>query len=198
MRTSSRTARRPIPRISAASAALNKASFGTRQVLLVTWRVRNYRPKTRSVFLLPSLASSAKLGSVTSAYETGRVPEIKVHHRLRIAREAAGLEQTQLAELVGVSRNSISNAEIGRHAPRQILLNAWALATGVPVSWLETGKNPSAPSPDGGNEGRPSLPYGATRGAAWGNRTPDLFIRSRAVRAQPHHSPVTPLRRIAA
>lgn len=35
---------------------------------------------------------------MTSAYETGQVPPIQVHHRLRIAREWAGLEQGELAE----------------------------------------------------------------------------------------------------
>ncbi|WP_280317344.1 helix-turn-helix transcriptional regulator [Nocardia wallacei] len=87
---------------------------------------------------------------MTSAYEVGRVPEIRLHHRLRIARETAGLEQGQLAELMGVSRNSVSNAESGKHTPRKILVNAWALATGVPVSWLETG---NAPRPDDPDEG---------------------------------------------
>jgi transcriptional regulator with XRE-family HTH domain len=73
---------------------------------------------------------------MTTAYEMGKVPPILVHHRLRIAREFAGLEQEQLAELIGVSRNTISNAENGRRKPRRITLNAWALATGVPVSWF--------------------------------------------------------------
>jgi transcriptional regulator with XRE-family HTH domain len=93
---------------------------------------------------------------MTSAYEAGRVPRITLHHRLRIAREAARLEQGQLAMRMGVSRNSVSNAESGKHVPRKILVNAWALATGVPVSWLETG---NAPDSDGGPEGGHELPH---------------------------------------
>lgn len=87
---------------------------------------------------------------MTSAYEGGRVPEIQVRHRLRIAREAAGLEQEQLANNIGVSRNTISNYEHGNTTPRRIVINAWALACGVPVSWIQTGKGPPGETPDGG------------------------------------------------
>jgi transcriptional regulator with XRE-family HTH domain len=84
---------------------------------------------------------------MTSAYEGGVVPVIEVRHRLRIAREHAGLEQEQLADLIGISRTSIGNAERGVVHPRRITLNAWALATGVPVTWLLTGHGPSTDKP---------------------------------------------------
>lgn len=108
--------------------------------------------------MLRSLAVGAKLGSMTTAYEVGRIPVITVAHRLRIAREASGLDQGQLATLIGISRTSVSNAEVGKHEPRRILLNAWALATGVPVSWLETGAEQQSPhpsDPDGGEAVEP-------------------------------------------
>ncbi|OZE95136.1 hypothetical protein CH302_19545 [Rhodococcus sp. 15-2388-1-1a] len=89
---------------------------------------------------------------MTTAYESGKVPEILRHHRLRIAREEAGLEQGQLAELIGVSRNTIGAAEKKDGNPRRIVINAWALACGVPVSWLETG-NAESPRPDGDPDG---------------------------------------------
>lgn len=92
---------------------------------------------------------------MTTAYDTGEVPQILVRHRLRIARETAGLEQAELAALMGVSRNTIGNAESGKTDPRRIVLNAWALATGVPVGWLENGENPHQDGPDGG-KGAPS------------------------------------------
>ncbi|MEC4837471.1 helix-turn-helix transcriptional regulator [Mycobacteroides chelonae] len=97
---------------------------------------------------------------MTTAYDAGDVPEILVRHRLRIAREHRGLEQAELADLIGVSRNTISNAENGRNEPRKILLNAWALACGVPVKWIENGGTPGrGPSgPDGaGKEKLPRL-----------------------------------------
>jgi transcriptional regulator with XRE-family HTH domain len=90
---------------------------------------------------------------MTSAYEQGSVPPIEVKHRLRIAREFAGLDQEQLAARSGISRAAISNAETGHGTPRRTTLNAWALATGVPVSWITSGTT----SPDGaGGVGAPT------------------------------------------
>jgi transcriptional regulator with XRE-family HTH domain len=90
---------------------------------------------------------------MTTAYESGTVPPVLVRHRLRIAREYAGFEQDELAELIGVSRNTISNAEKGKVEPRRITLNAWALACEVPVSWLKHGDDQPPPDP---HQGRPS------------------------------------------
>ena len=38
-------------------------------------------------------------------------------NRLKVARAERGLSQTQLAELVGVSRNTISSIETGQFSP---------------------------------------------------------------------------------
>ena len=99
--------------------------------------------------------------AMTSAYETGAVPEIQVRHRLRIAREFAGLEQDDLAALMGVARNTVINAEKGHRKPRKIVLNAWALACGVPVSWIENGDtNMPTSGPEGPGGGLPVEPDG--------------------------------------
>ncbi|QKY80038.1 immunity repressor [Gordonia phage Doggs] len=95
----------------------------------------------------------SKLRRMTSAYESGKIPEIQVHHRLRIAREWAGLEQSELADRIGISRQSVSKAESGKTEPRRITLNAWALATGVPVSWLRNGETPGTDGPGGDGDG---------------------------------------------
>jgi transcriptional regulator with XRE-family HTH domain len=87
---------------------------------------------------------------MTSAYEQGSCPQIEVHHRLRIARQHAGLEQGDLADRIGVSRSTVSNAENNRVASRRLLINAWALACGVPVSWILTGE-PPGDHPGGGS-----------------------------------------------
>lgn len=89
---------------------------------------------------------------MTSAYESGAVPQIEVKHRLRIAREFAGLEQDELAVLMGVARNTVINAEKGHRQPRKIVLNAWALACGVPVTWIKTG---GLPNPFEGDTNQP-------------------------------------------
>lgn len=65
------------------------------------------------------------------------VPPITIGDRLRIARRYAGLEQEELAEIICVSRGTVSNAELGRVKPRRITLRAWAGACGVPLAWIE-------------------------------------------------------------
>ena len=87
---------------------------------------------------------------MSTAFDSGHIPEITIRHRLRIAREEAGYEQGQLAELIGVGRNTVSNAESGKTKPRKVMVNAWAMATGVPVKWLETGIAPTETGPGGG------------------------------------------------
>ena len=44
-----------------------------------------------------------------------------LHNRLKDARTQAGLSQTQLAEMVGVSRNTISSIETGQFCPTAYL-----------------------------------------------------------------------------
>ena len=43
--------------------------------------------------------------------------ELKLQNRLKEARTEKGLSQSQLAELVGVSRNTISSIETGQFNP---------------------------------------------------------------------------------
>lgn len=43
--------------------------------------------------------------------------ELVLRNRIKEARSQAGLSQTQLAELVGVSRNTISSIETGQFSP---------------------------------------------------------------------------------
>lgn len=76
---------------------------------------------------------------MTTAAQPGRIPQWTTADRLRKARDHAGLSQADLADAMGVSRNSVSSYETGVVQPRRIVLNAWALTTGVPLSWLMTG-----------------------------------------------------------
>ena len=89
----------------------------------------------------------------TAQSVTGTVPEFSVHDRLRKAREHSGLSQLELAEAMAVSRNTVSNYESGAVTNlRKLVLNAWALSTGVPVEWLRTGKtDPPSDDPNGGD-----------------------------------------------
>jgi len=87
---------------------------------------------------------------MTSAYNQGHIPEFEMRHRLALAREYAGYSREQLAAAMEVSRNTVLNAETGRTTPRKLMLNVWALACGVPVDWIITGKPPTD-RPDGGS-----------------------------------------------
>ena len=72
-----------------------------------------------------------------------RVPAWTVSDRLRKAREYAGLEQRQLAERSGLSRQTVSNAERGVVTPQRTTMRLWAEVTGVPLSWLVDGVEPA-------------------------------------------------------
>ena len=72
--------------------------------------------------------------------------------RLRKARELAELDQTELSEIIGISRNSISAAERGAR-PRELTLRMWSMATGVSLTWIKTGMAPSS-GDDGAGQGR--------------------------------------------
>lgn len=85
------------------------------------------------------------------------MPEVELRHRLRIAREHAGYEQEELAQKMGVSRNTITNYEKGKVAPRKIVLNAWAWHCGVSLDWINTGRV-GTPTPPGGGAPRAPIP----------------------------------------
>lgn len=88
----------------------------------------------------------------TQRFEAGSIPEIQLHHRLRIAREFAGLEQREFADRTGISRATISAAENGHRQPIRSTVMLWAMATGVNAEWLETGHIPV-----GGDDGHDSV-----------------------------------------
>ena len=73
---------------------------------------------------------------------TGVIPEIELADRLRIARRRTGLEGAQFADIVGLSRVTVSKYENGHVTPQLHNLRAWAEVTGVDFDWLETGKAP--------------------------------------------------------
>lgn len=58
----------------------------------------------------------------------------------------------QFADHIGVSQKTVTDAENDKRPNmRKILLNAWALGTGVPTTWLENGETPAGPNgPHGG------------------------------------------------
>lgn len=71
---------------------------------------------------------------------------------MKIARDYAGMDQAELAEVTGIARNTISNYELGLTTrPKPIYIKAMALAMGVSAEWLETGSfTPMSPNGAGG------------------------------------------------
>lgn len=89
----------------------------------------------------------------------GIIPEFLLPDRLRRAREVTGMTQGEFANHIGVARQTISNAERGAKDPSRLVMRAWALGTGVPLQWLETGTAPDGPGPGEGAP-RPGLEPG--------------------------------------
>lgn len=67
------------------------------------------------------------------------VPELTLGWRLRMARESAGIDVQQMAQLLSVGRSTISRWEHDGGSLRPIYLREWAAVCGVDYSWLVTG-----------------------------------------------------------
>jgi len=64
--------------------------------------------------------------------------------RIRKARVEAGLEQSQLAEAVGVASNTVWRWESGQSSPRGDVIERVATALGKSVGWLYGDETPDA------------------------------------------------------
>ncbi|MGQ2915891.1 helix-turn-helix domain-containing protein [Microbacterium aurantiacum] len=69
--------------------------------------------------------------------------------RLNKALTVAGISNMEMAEYLGVSSNTIGNYISGRTTPKKQTLRLWALRTGAPLAWIESGETQEAPQPDG-------------------------------------------------
>lgn len=90
---------------------------------------------------------------------TGAVPDWPLPWRLKRARDHAGLDQHELAEKVGLSRNSVINYEKGTTVPKPYAVMAWAMCCGVSYEWLAGGGG----SPEA-SDSQVTLPYPAFAG----------------------------------
>lgn len=93
------------------------------------------------------LVSYLGLMTVNAAQD---VPQFDLADRLRKAREQAGLDQGELAHKLGIARTTVSAYESRNRPPSRLALIGWALLTGVPIEWLESGKAPGQGGDDGG------------------------------------------------
>lgn len=87
---------------------------------------------------------------MTTQAGQGLIPTWTRGDRLRKARTVTGLNTRDFAKKIGVSQKTVTDAEGDKRDTRRVVINAWSLATGVPVVWLETGQEPGDLGPDGG------------------------------------------------
>lgn len=81
------------------------------------------------------------------------VPEWDLVDRMRKALRVADLGVQEMADYLGVSRNTVSTWINGRIKPNTQSLRLWALRTGVPYEWLtqdDDGPRPGIPTVAGG------------------------------------------------
>ena len=62
--------------------------------------------------------------------------------RMRKTLRESGASVQDMADYLGVTRGTVSTWINGRIEPSRQTLRLWAMATGFPVSWLETGEAP--------------------------------------------------------
>ena len=78
------------------------------------------------------------------------MPEFDKADRLRKALRVADLGVQDIADYLGVSRNTVGSWINGRTEPNVGYTRLWALRTGVPFEWLRTGKSPDQEGPGPG------------------------------------------------
>lgn len=79
------------------------------------------------------------------------IPTWTLGDRLSKALDHSGVSVAEMADHLGVSRNTVGNYTSGRTSPRRAVMAMWALRTGVPFEWLMTGDVPTdPPTPTGG------------------------------------------------
>lgn len=70
----------------------------------------------------------------------GRIPVFTLGDRMAKALDVAGLSRAEMAEYMDVSTETIRRWTTDSTPVRRSTLRLWALATGVDLEWLETGR----------------------------------------------------------
>ena len=75
--------------------------------------------------------------------------EFDLADRLRKSLRVSGVPVHDMADALGVSRNTVGNWINGRSRPSPSQLAVWGAITDCPACWLETGEPPSLDSEGG-------------------------------------------------
>lgn len=70
---------------------------------------------------------------------TGLIPQWTVGDRMAKALDVAGISRQEMADYLGVDRNTVGNYLHGRTKPNRRTLLLWASATGVDLVWITSG-----------------------------------------------------------
>lgn len=80
------------------------------------------------------------------------MPELSMSERLKVVRQARGLTQQQMADLLGISRPTVAQLEGGRHQPSTEVMETIVAELEVSRNWLWFGTGPMQEhSPLGGD-----------------------------------------------
>lgn len=84
-----------------------------------------------------------------STHPIGNIPELTLGWRLQMA--LGEMKVQDMADTLGVNRATVGRWMHDKGAPpKRAYIMQWAMATGVPMSWLEHGIEPtSTPGPEG-------------------------------------------------
>jgi transcriptional regulator with XRE-family HTH domain len=74
------------------------------------------------------------------------VPVFTLGDRLRKARNVADMTIPDMAAVLGVTEKTVRNYESETTPMKRATLIAWAMSTGTPFEWLETGRTPDTPT----------------------------------------------------
>lgn len=76
------------------------------------------------------------------------IPQFQLGDRMAIALRDAGHSVNEAAAYLGVNRHTVSRWLTGTTQPPLTVLRLWAIWTGTPLAWIQTG---TAPDPSGGD-----------------------------------------------
>lgn len=79
------------------------------------------------------------------------IPDWTIAERLYVARTIRGFEMQQLADIIGISRDTVRNYENRFYSRKRspLTIRAWARACDVDEPWLEHGIQARPDGPDG-------------------------------------------------